>query len=108
MSYLFYLFYIVHSSTCYVFHVPNSLQYTSRQSAKLSLQSSVLGLPHPLTRRRVCLPPLIRWEGHTLLREKRWGTTQFQRGDRHCGILVYMYFVVYYFSICVVESADVP
>ncbi len=32
----------------------------SRQSAKLFLQSSELGLPHPLTRRRVC-PPL--WTG---------------------------------------------
>jgi hypothetical protein len=31
----------------------------SRQSAKLFLQSSVLGLPQPLTRRRVCpLPPV--------------------------------------------------
>ncbi len=29
----------------------------SRQSAKLSLQSSELGLPYPLTRRRVCVYP---------------------------------------------------
>ncbi len=29
----------------------------SRQSAKISLQSSELGLPHPLTRRRMCPPP---------------------------------------------------
>jgi hypothetical protein len=28
----------------------------SRQSARLFLQSSVLGLPHPLTHRRVCSP----------------------------------------------------
>ncbi len=33
----------------------------SRQSAWLFLQSSELGLPHPLTRRRVCLIPL--WFG---------------------------------------------
>ncbi len=31
----------------------------SRQSAKLFLQSSELGLPHSLTRRRVCPPPLV-------------------------------------------------
>jgi hypothetical protein len=30
----------------------------SRQSAKLFLKSSELGLPQPLTRRRVCPPPL--------------------------------------------------
>jgi hypothetical protein len=30
----------------------------SRQSAKLFLQSSDLGLPHPFSRRRVCLPTL--------------------------------------------------
>jgi hypothetical protein len=29
----------------------------SKQSAKLFLQSSELGLPQPLTRRRVCPPP---------------------------------------------------
>jgi hypothetical protein len=31
----------------------------SRQSAKLFLQSLELGLPHSLTRKRVCLPPLL-------------------------------------------------
>jgi hypothetical protein len=35
----------------------------SRQSAKLSLQSSKLGLPHPLTRRRMCTPSLIPGRG---------------------------------------------
>jgi hypothetical protein len=33
----------------------------SEQSASLFLQSSELGLPHPLNRRRVC-PPLL-WLG---------------------------------------------
>ncbi len=38
----------------------------SRQSAKLFLQSSELGLPQPLTRRRVCSPTPRFWgEGHT-------------------------------------------
>ncbi len=34
-----------------------------RQSTKLSLQSSKLRLPHPLTRRRMCTPPLVPGEG---------------------------------------------
>ncbi len=47
----------------------------SRQSAKLFLQSSELGLPHPLSRRRLCPPTLcgrgvggvpIPTRGHTL------------------------------------------
>ncbi len=36
-----------------------AVEAQSRQSTKLSLQSSELGLPHPLTRRRVCTPHLI-------------------------------------------------
>ncbi len=45
----------------------------SRQSTKLSLQSSELGLPHPLARRRVCIPPPL-WFGvkHTRLLERVW------------------------------------
>jgi hypothetical protein len=35
----------------------------SRQSTKLSLQSSELGLPHPLGRRQVCTPPLVEGGG---------------------------------------------
>jgi hypothetical protein len=56
----------------------------SRQSARLFIQSSELGLPHPLTRRRVSLPPLVPGEGHTCLRERG---SQFGQGDRHCGTL---------------------
>jgi hypothetical protein len=43
----------------------------SRQNAKLFLQSSELGLPQPLTRRRVCpTPPLVPGGGaHSLARE---------------------------------------
>jgi hypothetical protein len=44
-----------------------------RQDAKLFLQSSELRLPHPLTRRRVCISLLWFWrEGHTRLRERGW------------------------------------
>jgi hypothetical protein len=48
-------------------------QPQSRQNAKLFLQSSILGLPQPHTRRRVCPPPLwYRGEGHTRWRERGW------------------------------------
>ncbi len=45
----------------------------NRQSAKLFLQSSELGFPYPLTRRRVCTPSSLVPGGHTRLRERRWG-----------------------------------
>ncbi len=58
----------------------------STQSTNLFLQSSELGLPHSLNRRRVCPPPLYsRGMGHTRLRERGWGGSQFQRGNTHCG-----------------------
>ncbi len=45
----------------------------SRQSAKLSLQSSKLGLPHPLTRRRLCTPSPLGSGGKThSLDGERW------------------------------------
>ncbi len=66
----------------------------SRQSAKLILQSSELGLPHPLTRRRVCPPPLVPGGGaHSLAREGV-GEYQYRRRDIHCGT-IYMYFVIH-------------
>jgi hypothetical protein len=56
----------------------------------LFLQSSELGLPQPLTRRRVCPPPFGSGGGaHSLAREGV-GESQFQRGDIPCGTL-YMY-----------------
>jgi hypothetical protein len=68
----------------------------SRQSAKLFLKSSELGLPQPLTRRRVCPlpPPVLGGRGHSLAIEGL-GESQFRRGDIHCGTLyIYTYFVV--------------
>ncbi len=57
------------------------------QSAKLLLQSSELGLPQPLTRRRVGppLPPVLGGGAR-----KGLGESQFRRGDIHCGTL-YIY-----------------
>jgi hypothetical protein len=63
---------------------------TYRQSAKLLLQSSELGLPHPLTRKRVCPPPpFVLRGGHNHLGEGGGGS-QFRRGDIHSGTL-YIY-----------------
>jgi hypothetical protein len=60
------------------------------------LQSSELGLPHPLARRRVC-PPWFRGEGTLACgRGEGAGGFQFQRGDRHSGTLgIYVYFKLF-------------
>ncbi len=57
----------------------HSIQFKtqSRQSARLFLQSSELGIPHLLTRRRDCPPG----SGHPLLRERGWGVTIPTRGQ---------------------------
>ncbi len=52
-----------------------------RQSTKLFLQSSELGLPQPLTRRRVCASPLwFRGEGRTRWRERGWESPNSDEG----------------------------
>jgi hypothetical protein len=77
----------------------------SRQSAKLFLQSLDLGLPHPLSRRRVCPPPPFGPGGraHSLAGEGL-GESQFRRGDIHCGAL-YIYVLCaglrYYFLLSI-------
>ncbi len=54
----------------------------SRQSAKPFLLSSELGLPQPLTRRRVCPPPPLgfRGEGHTRWQEMGWESPNSDEG----------------------------
>jgi hypothetical protein len=67
-------------------------QTQNRQNANLFLQSSELGLPQTLTRRRECPPPLVPGGGggaHSLAREGV-GESQFRRWDIHCGTL-YIY-----------------
>jgi hypothetical protein len=65
----------------------------SRQSAKISLQSSELGLPHPLTRE--CAPPLwYRGEGHTRWRERGWQSPNFDEWTYTVVLYIYVYFVV--------------
>jgi hypothetical protein len=70
------------------------LHTQSRQSAKLFLKSSELGLPQPLTRRRVCpLPPVLGGGAHSLARDGL-GESQFRRGDIYTVLLfIYTYFV---------------
>ncbi len=60
----------------------------SRQSARLFLQSSELGLPHPLTRSRACPPPLV---------QRGWDTLACERGGPNSNegtYTVVMYFVL--------------
>ncbi len=58
----------------------------SRKSAKFFLQSSVLGLPHPLTRRRVCPPPPLWFRGGQTLWYSRYIVLcGFQHKYSHCG-----------------------
>jgi hypothetical protein len=67
-------------------HPEGILLTQSRQSAKLFLQSSELGLPHPLNCRRLCpLPPCFRGEGHMhSLASEGVGESQFRRGNIYC------------------------
>jgi hypothetical protein len=61
----------------------------SRQSAKLFLQSSELGLPHPPPAGECAPPPAFGSGGggaHSLAGEGL-GESQFRRGDIHCGTL---------------------
>jgi hypothetical protein len=63
-------------------------QKPQRQSAKLFLQSSELGLSHPLTRRRVSPPPPNPCSGERgTLAGEGLGESHFRRGDMHCGTL---------------------
>jgi hypothetical protein len=57
-----------------------------RQSAKLSLQSSELGLPHPLSRRQVCPPPFGPGE-------RGWESPNFDERTYTVVIYIYKYFV---------------
>ncbi len=69
----------------------------SRQSAQLFLQQSELWLPQPLTRRRVCPPPLLwfRGEGHTRWRERGWESPNSDEGTYTVVLYIYA-------SICTV------
>jgi hypothetical protein len=59
----------------------------SRQRAKLFLQSSELGLPQPLTSRRVCPPPSGSGGRCTLTGERGVGRVPIPTRGIHCGTL---------------------
>jgi len=61
----------------------------SRQSAKPFLKSSELGLPQPLTRRRVCPPFWFRGEGHTRCRYRGRDSPNSNEGT-YTVVLKYM------------------
>jgi hypothetical protein len=71
----------------------------SRQSAKLFSSRRNLGLPQPLTRRRVCPPPTLVPGGgaHSLAREGV-GNSQFRRGTYTVVLCIYVYFLISPFS----------
>ncbi len=61
----------------------------SRQSARLFLKSSEMGLPQPLTHRRVC-PPGSGGGAYSLAREGL-GESQFRRGDLLYTVVLFIY-----------------
>jgi hypothetical protein len=91
----------------------NFVLYSHRvdKSAKLFLQSSELGLPNPLTRRRVCAPPPFGFffggGAHSLAGEEG---TQFGREDTHCGTInIYVLCVSSFLGIAVgTKNVPVP
>jgi hypothetical protein len=63
-----------------------------RQSAKLFLKSSELGVPQPLTRRRVCPPTPRFWgEGLTRGRERGWESPNSDEGTYTVVLFIYSY-----------------
>jgi hypothetical protein len=63
------------------------------QSAKLYLKSSELGLPQPLTRRRVCPPPGSGGRG-THAGERGWESPNSDEGTYTVVLFIYTYFVI--------------
>jgi hypothetical protein len=78
----------------------------SRQSAKLFLKSSELGLPQPLARRRVCHPPPLwfRGEGHTRWRERGWESPNSDEGTYTVVLCKYSYLVL----VSIVRNSPSP
>jgi hypothetical protein len=62
----------------------------SRQSAKLFLQSSELGLPQPLTCRQACPSLWFRGEGHTRWRERGWESPNSNEGTYTVVLFIYV------------------
>ncbi len=67
-----------------------SVQTQSRQSAKLFLLSSELGLPHPSPAGE-CAPLWFGVEGHTRWREKGWESPNSDEGTYTVVLFIYIY-----------------
>jgi hypothetical protein len=85
--------YMYNSQYIWKVHVRRPFIPQSRQSAKLFLKSSELGLPQPLTRRRVCPPPP--GEGDTRWRERGWESHNSDEGTNTVVLFINTYFVVH-------------
>jgi hypothetical protein len=71
-------------------------QCTPQSSARIFLQSSELGLLHPLTRRRVFPHRLVPGEVHTCMKERGWGSPNSdERTDAVVLRYIYLFFVVH-------------
>ncbi len=66
------------------------LETQSRQSSKLFLKSSELGLPQSLTRRRVCPPFGTGGRGQTRWRERGWESPNSDGGTRTLWYSLYI------------------
>jgi hypothetical protein len=84
---------IVDTGNC--FHETLRINHRVGRVQSFFLRSSELGLPQPLTRRRVCPPPSGSG-GRGTLAGKRGvgGESQFRRGTYTVVFFIYMYFVV--------------
>ncbi len=65
----------------------------SRQSAKLFLQSSELGLPNPSPAGECAPPPRFWGKGHTRWWERGWESPSSDEGTYTVVLLIYTYFV---------------
>ncbi len=71
-------------------HCCHPILHREKQSAWLFLQSSRLELPHP---------PVVPGEGHTGLWERERGGLNLDEGTDSVVLQVYMYFVLFSFSV---------
>jgi hypothetical protein len=80
----------------------------SRQSAKLFLKSSELGLPLPLNAKAGVPSPLrfcVEGQGHTRCRERGWESPNSDEGTHTVVLFISTYFVVHAIAIVFVTHA---
>ncbi len=70
-KFFFFFFYLI------IFCFPRATKYVYIKSNTVYVPSSDLGLSHPLSRQRVCPSTQNRGGGHTRLRVRGWGSSNF-------------------------------